>query len=118
MKIRQKKWLYAAVFMTSALLLTGCVSKEERAVKQTVSAELDQLKNPDKKTIEKYLSIRELFPDKGTSEKDNGEGSVDPDIAQIFTRYFKDFSYTVCQNQGHKSQRHCHGYQSGCSCPC
>ena len=67
MKIRQKKWLYAAVFMTSALLLTGCVSKEERAVKQTVSAELDQLKNPDKKTIEKYLSIRELFPDKGTS---------------------------------------------------
>lgn len=95
MKIRQKKWLYAAVFMTSALLLTGCVSKEERAVKQTVSAELDQLKNPDKKTIEKYLSIRELFPDKGTSEKDNGEGSVDPDIAQIFTRYFKDFSYTV-----------------------
>ncbi len=52
MKIRHKKWLYAAVFLTSALLLAGCEGKEERAVKEAVSAELDQLKSPDKKTIE------------------------------------------------------------------
>ena len=46
MKIRHKKWLYAAVFLTSALLLAGCEGKEERAVKEAVSAELDQLKSP------------------------------------------------------------------------
>lgn len=90
MKIRHKKWLYAAVFLTSALLLAGCESKEERAVKQAVSAELDQLKSPDKKTIEKHLSVHELFP-----ETDSEEESVDPDIVKIFSRYFKDFSYTV-----------------------
>ena len=90
MKIRHKKWLYAAVFLTSALLLAGCEGKEERAVKEAVSAELDQLKSPDKKTIEKYLSVHELFPD-----TDNVEENVDPDIVKIFSRYFKDFSYTI-----------------------
>ena len=95
MKIRHKKWLYAAVFLTSALLLTGCDSKEERAVKQAVSAELDQLKSPDKKTIETYLSAHQLFPEEDTAENDSEKESADPEIIKIFSRYFKNFSYTV-----------------------
>lgn len=91
MKIRHKKWLCTAVFLTSALLLAGCDNKEERAVKQAVSAELDELKNPDNKTIEKYLSGHELFPKEDSAEKE----SPDPDIIKIFSRYFKDFSYTI-----------------------
>lgn len=43
--------------------ISGCSHKDRSDAKEVVKSELDQLKNPDAKTVQKYISYKELFPD-------------------------------------------------------
>ena len=44
-------------------VISGCSHKNRSDAKEVVKSELDQLKNPDAKTVQKYISYKELFPD-------------------------------------------------------
>ena len=44
-------------------VISGCSHKDRSDAKEVVKSELDQLKNPDAKNVQKYISYKELFPD-------------------------------------------------------
>ena len=50
-------------FLFAVSVSSGCFRKNESDVKSVVRNELDQLKNLDSETTQKYIPYTELFPD-------------------------------------------------------
>ena len=56
--------LFSVLFFLFAVSVSsGCFRKNESDVKSVVRNELDQLKNLDSETTQKYIPYTELFPD-------------------------------------------------------
>ena len=56
--------LFSVLFFLFAVSVSsGCSRKNESDVKSVVRNELDQLKNLDSETTQKYIPYTELFPD-------------------------------------------------------
>lgn len=73
-----------AVFMTS-----GCSHKSESNVKNVVRNELDQLKNLNSETTQKYIPYKELFPDATENT------ALSDEINEVFSLFFQKFDYKI-----------------------
>ena len=93
MRIRHIRNIFAVSLITSTFFLTGCSIQERRGIREAVKEELGYLEHPDTQTIEQYLQEADLFPDTETSKTSNL--TVDPAITEIFTEFYKNFSYKV-----------------------
>lgn len=92
-QFQNKRLFFAAFLLFFSVLLTGCTSKEEKAIRQTIHSELDHLVSPDATQINTYLSFQLLFPD---AQQDDSS-DLDPSITEIFTEFYKNFSYKISE---------------------
>ena len=102
--------LFSVLFFLFAVSVSsGCFRKNESDVKSVVRNELDQLKNLDSETTQKYIPYTELFPD-ATENTD-----LTDEINETFSLFFRKFNYKISipkflpeilkQNfSGHRSQ--------------
>ncbi len=70
-------------------VISGCSHKDRSDAKEVVKSELDQLKNPDAKTVQKYISYKELFPDATENTRLSNE------IKEVFSLFFQKFDYKI-----------------------
>ena len=61
--------------------------KRRKKIEDAVKQELDQLKDLDSITTQKYISYQELFP--GEPE----DIAISSDIEEVFSLFFQDFDY-------------------------
>lgn len=87
MNKQTQKLFLALSFCFFVFLLSGCLSKEEKAVQHAVEKELNQLKSTDIKTIQNCITAKDLLPYDGDTEE------LEEDIASIFTLFYKNFQY-------------------------
>lgn len=69
--------------------ISGCSHKDRSDAKEVVKSELDQLKNPDAKTVQKYISYKDLFPDATENTRLSNE------IKEVFSLFFQKFDYKI-----------------------
>lgn len=81
--------LYILCVLLAVSLLSGCSHKSESNVKNVVRNELDQLKNLDSETTQKYIPYKELFPD-ATENTD-----LSDEIDKVFSLFFQKFDYEI-----------------------
>ena len=62
--MKKKSYFLILLLAFSLLFLAGCAGKEERAVKKTVKAQLEQLKDFDTGVVQDVLSTGEILPEK------------------------------------------------------
>ena len=70
-----------------SFLLSGCLSKEEKAVQHAIEKELEQLKSTDIQSIQNCIVTEKLLP----PNTDTAE--LEEDITSIFTLFYKNFHY-------------------------
>lgn len=89
MNKNSKKFFLTLSLCLFSILLSGCLSKEEKAAQHAIEEELNQLKSTDIQTIQNFITTKELLPyDADTKE-------LKEDIASIFTLFYKDFHYKI-----------------------
>ena len=82
--------LFSVLFFLFAVSVSsGCFRKNESDVKSVVRNELDQLKNLDSETTQKYIPYTELFPD-ATENTD-----LTDEINETFSLFFRKFNYKI-----------------------
>ena len=82
--------LFSVLFFLFAVSVSsGCFRKNESDVKSVVRNELDQLKNLDSETTQKYIPYTELFPD-ATENTD-----LTDEINKTFSLFFRKFNYKI-----------------------
>lgn len=87
--MKSVKPLLPLLLLFCTFFLCGCTGKEEKKIDEVVKQELDQLKNLDSHTTQKYISYQELFPG---DTKDTANSS---DIEEVFSLFFQDFDYKI-----------------------
>ena len=60
--MKSVRFLLPLLLLLCTFSLCGCTSKEEKKIEDAVKQELDQLKDLDSITTQKYISYQELFP--------------------------------------------------------
>ena len=60
--MKSVRFLLPLLLLLYTFSLCGCTSKEEKKIEDAVKQELDQLKDLDSITTQKYISYQELFP--------------------------------------------------------
>ena len=70
-------------------VISGCSHKDRSDAKEVVRSELDQLKNLDSETTQKYIPYTELFPD-ATENTD-----LTDEINKTFSLFFRKFNYKI-----------------------
>lgn len=88
MNRRKATILLGLILCMSCLILYGC-SREKNAVKEAVYQELGRLKSSDTQTIENCIDTQDMLP---PSQDHQDIGSQ---MAEIYTLFYKDFSYKV-----------------------
>lgn len=97
--MKSVKFLLPLLLLFCTFLLCGCTGKEEKKIEDVVKQELDQLKNLDSDTTQKYISYQEIFP--GDIE---GIASSS-DIEEVFSLFFQDFDYKILDVNVDKSKQ-------------
>ena len=87
--MKSVRFLLPLLLLLCTFLLCGCTSKEEIKIEDAVKQELDQLKNLDSITTQKYISYQELFPG------DTEDIAISSDIEEVFSLFFQDFDYKI-----------------------
>lgn len=98
--MKKKSYFLILLLAFSLLFLAGCAGKEERAVKKTVKAQLEQLKDFDTGVVQNVLSTGEILPEKLQDE------TLSQELADIYSLFYQKFSYrikdvSVKENQAH-----------------
>lgn len=98
--MKKKSYFLILLLAFSLLFLAGCAGKEERAVKKTVKAQLEQLKDFDTGVVQDVLSTGEILPEKLQDE------TLSQELADIYSLFYQKFSYrikdvSVKENQAH-----------------
>lgn len=98
--MKKKSYFLGLLLAFSLLFFVGCAGKEERAVKKTVKAQLEQLKDFDTAAVQDFLSTGEILPEELQDE------ALPQELADIFSLFYQDFSYrikdvSVKENQAH-----------------
>lgn len=77
------------------VLFSGCslTGNSKTLIKQTLTRELDSLKQPNPEEAQKYISFTEIFSD--TSE----DIELSPELEEIFPLFFEDFDYEIADIQ-------------------
>ena len=79
------------VMLAFTLLLAGCSSPEEKAIKEVITNELDLLKDLDSGAFEEYISYEELFSQSGE------DAALSSEMKDVFDLFFKDFNYKIME---------------------
>lgn len=87
--MKKKSYFLSLLLACSLFSLVGCAGKEERAVKKTVKAQLEQLKNFDTAVVQDFLSTEEIVP------ADLQNDALSQDLTDIFSLFYQDFSYRI-----------------------
>ena len=87
--MKSVRFLLPLLLLLCTFSLCGCTSKEEKKIEDAVKQELDQLKDLDSITTQKYISYQELFP--GEPE----DITISSDIEEVFSLFFQDFDYKI-----------------------
>ena len=87
--MKSVRFLLPLLLLLCTFSLCGCTGKEEKKIEDAVKQELDQLKNLDSITTQKYISYQELFP--GEPE----DIAISSDIEEVFSLFFQDFDYKI-----------------------
>ena len=87
--MKSVRFLLPLLLLLCTFSLCGCTGKEEKKIEDAVKQELDQLKNLDSVTTQKYISYQELFP--GEPE----DIAISSDIEEVFSLFFQDFDYKI-----------------------
>ena len=87
-KQTKKLFLFLSLCLFS-FLLSGCLNKEEKSVKDAVEKELNQLKSNHIETIQNCITAEKFLP----YYKDTKE--LEENVTSIFTLFYKDFSYKI-----------------------
>ena len=87
--MKSVRFLLPLLLLLCTFSLCGCTGKEEKKIEDAVKQELDQLKNLDSITTQKYISYQELFP--GEPE----DITISSDIEEVFSLFFQDFDYKI-----------------------
>lgn len=69
--------------------LSGCQTKESPAPVALLEEQLNLIKEADSETVDQYISAETLFANSSDIE------SLDPDISEVFTLFFKNFDYKI-----------------------
>ena len=72
-----------------ACLCPGCAAKDKTSIRNVLKTDLDRLKSMDSDLAGEYLQNASLFPDT------DPEGAASEEIKDVFSLYFKDFSYKI-----------------------
>lgn len=70
-------------------VVSGCSYKDRSDAREVIKSELDQLKNLNDKTVQKYISYKELFPDATENTRLSNE------IKEVFSLFFQKFDYKI-----------------------
>ena len=87
--MKSVRFLLPLLLLLCTFSLCGCTSKEEKKIEDAVKQELDQLKDLDSITTQKYISYQKLFP--GEPE----DITISSDIEEVFSLFFQDFDYKI-----------------------
>lgn len=87
MKIAKR--LLPLLLFILALTGLGCSHLDKTNVEKAITGELDLLKNLDSKTVQKYISYKELFPDA------IDETELSDEIQEVFSLFFQNFDYKI-----------------------
>lgn len=87
--MKSVRFLLPLLLLLCTFSLCGCASKEEIKIEDAVKQELDQLKDLDSITTQKYISYQELFPG------DTEDIAISSDIEEVFSLFFQDFDYKI-----------------------
>ena len=87
--MKSVRFLLPLLLLLCTFSLCGCTSKGEKKIEDAVKQELDQLKDLDSITTQKYISYQKLFP--GEPE----DITISSDIEEVFSLFFQDFDYKI-----------------------
>ena len=81
--------LFSLLLVLALSMLCGCSRTDSSDAEEVLKSELDQLKNLDSDTTQKYVSYKELFPD--TTQ----EIELSKEVKEVFSLFFRDFDYKI-----------------------
>ena len=89
--MKKKLYLLCILCGLSLLLFSGYSFKEKQAVRRTIKAQFNQLKESDITAIQDYIHTQELLPGHLQDE------TLSQNVADIISLFYQDFSYRVKQ---------------------
>ena len=89
--MKKKLYLLCILCGLSLLLFSGYSFKEKQAVRKTIKAQFNQLKESDITAIQDYIHTQELLPGHLQDE------TLSQNVADIISLFYQDFSYRVKQ---------------------
>lgn len=81
--------LFSLLLVLALSMLCGCSRTDSSDAEEVLKSELDQLKNLDSDTTQKYVSYTEMFPDATENTK------LSDEIQNVFSLFFQQFDYKV-----------------------
>ena len=94
--------LFSVLFFLFAVSVSsGCFRKNESDVKSVVRNELDQLKNLDSETTQKYIPYTELFPD--ATENTDLTDEINETFSLFSPPFLLKFLYSLHASRHHGS---------------
>ena len=81
--------LFSLLLVLAPSILCGCSRTDSSDAEEVIKSELDQLKNLDSDTTQKYISYTEMFPD--ATENTN----LSDEIQNVFSLFFQQFDYKI-----------------------
>ena len=79
--------LFSLLLVLALSMLCGCSRTDSSDAEEVLKSELDQLKNLDSDTTQKYISYTEMFPDATENTK------LSDEIQNVFSLFFQQFDY-------------------------
>ena len=81
--------LFSLLLVLALSMLCGCSRTDSSDAEEVIKSELDQLKNLDSDTTQKYISYTEMFPDATENTK------LSDEIQNVFSLFFQQFDYKI-----------------------
>ena len=81
--------LFSLLLVLALSMLCGCSRTDSSDAEEVLKSELDQLKNLDSDTTQKYISYTEMFPDATENTK------LSDEIQNVFSLFFQQFDYKI-----------------------
>ena len=81
--------LFSLLLVLALSMLCGCSRTDSSDAEEVLKSELDQLKNLDSDTTQKYIPYTEMFPDATENTK------LSDEIQNVFSLFFQQFDYKI-----------------------
>ena len=81
--------LFSLLLVLALSMLCSCSRTDSSDAEEVLKSELDQLKNLDSDTTQKYISYTEMFPDATENTK------LSDEIQNVFSLFFQQFDYKI-----------------------